>query len=123
MRTYVKTLDVGGQAVQVREISIAEIRAWLMDIETQAKSETVSLYSVDRDLFEAVSLADLAKFTDLAPEVIDGLLPSQIHQVIAAVREVNPDFFAMRERMRQAADSLLAYLRKGATPSSEASAT
>lgn len=111
---YERRIQVAGQDVTVRELTVKDHRAWLMDITTRAKDESleVDLYSVDRDLFEDMPLSDLPRFTDLTPEQIEAMRPSDLRQVIAAVKEVNPDFFSMRGRMQTSAQSLIESIGK-----------
>jgi hypothetical protein len=88
----VREIEVAGFKVQVMELTVAEIRAWLKD------SGMVSGDLVDAALFENFSLPDVVRMTDLTTESIATLTPSDIHQVMAVCEEVNADFFAMRSR-------------------------
>lgn len=111
---YEKQIEVAGHQVTVRELTVKDHRIWLMDITTRAKDERleIDLYSVDRDLFDDMPLSDLPRFTDLTPEQIDAMRPSDLRQVIAAVKEVNPDFFAMWGRMRSSAQVVIESIGK-----------
>lgn len=88
----IREIDLGDKTVQVKELTVGEIRAWLKD------SGMVSGDLVDAALFEEFSLPDLLHMTDLTAAAIDELLPSDLQKVFAVVKEVNPDFFAMRSR-------------------------
>ena len=92
MNRVVVEITVGEQLVQVRELTVAEIRAWLA-----GKAALGDL--VDSALFEDFSVTDLAVLTNLPAAEIDNLTPRQIKSVMAKAQEVNPDFFAMRARM------------------------
>lgn len=100
---YVKTLTLADRAIQIRELTVADIRAWLKDLETDTGGDVV-----DVALFEDVRLADLALLTDLAPEAVEALTPSQLRQVFDAAREVNADFFGMRGRLMRLGQAALA---------------
>jgi len=88
----VREIEVAGLKIQVRELTVGEIRAWLKD------SGMVSGDLVDAALFEEFSLPDVLRMTDLTTEAVAGLAPSDLRQVFAACEEVNADFFAMRSR-------------------------
>lgn len=79
-------------AVTVRELTVSEIRAWLADV--QKASDSVDV--IDVMLLRDVSLQDVQRMSSLAAEQVEGLAPSQLREVVAAARELNEDFFALR---------------------------
>lgn len=89
----IREIEVGGRTVQVRELTVGEIRAWLKD------SGAVSGDVVDATLFEDFSLPDLTRMTSLAAAEVADMAPSELRLVFEAVREVNADFFLMRSRV------------------------
>lgn len=89
----IREIDLGGKVVQVKELTVGEIRAWLKD------SGAVSGDVVDATLFEDSSLPDLTYMTDLSADGVAALTPSELRLVFDAVREVNADFFLMRSRV------------------------
>lgn len=111
---YAAEVDIGGQKVAIRELTVKDFRAWLMDIETQAKDMEAPLFSIDRDLFPDISLNELPRFTDLDAEKIDCLTPSQLREVVDQVKKVNPSFFDMRGRMDANAKAVLNFFKKSA---------
>lgn len=91
---WVKTIDVAGRSVRLRELTVADIRAWLAAVETRAaESDLVGL-----TLFADMALDDLVRMTDLTADDLEAMTPSALAEVAAAVREVNAGFFAMRGR-------------------------
>ena len=88
----VREITVGDRAVVVRELSVGEIRQWL-----DAKRDPGDL--VDAMLIEEVSLADLQRLTTLTAAEIEALCPSEIEVIVAAAKEINGRFFAMRAAM------------------------
>lgn len=82
----IREIEVGGLKIQVKELTVGEIRAWLKD------SGMVSGDLVDAALFEEFSLPDLLRMTDLTTESIAGLAPGDLRQVFAVAEEVNRDF-------------------------------
>jgi len=97
----IREVTIGGVPVVVKELKVREIRAWLAD---KANLGDV----VDVQLFEDLSLSDLSVLTDLSSDTVEELAPSQIRELIAVVREVNPDFFAMRGRLAEIGRQILA---------------
>ena len=60
----IREIEVAGLKIQVRELTVGEIRAWLKD------SGMVSGDLVDAALFEEFSLPDLLRMTDLTTETV-----------------------------------------------------
>ncbi len=88
----IREIEVGGLKIQVKELTVGEIRAWLKD------AGMVSGDLVDAALFEEFSLPDLQRMTDLTTAAVAELTPGELRRVFAACEEVNADFFAMRSR-------------------------
>ncbi len=79
--------------VGFKEMTVGEIRAWLK------ASGLVSGDAIEATLFADYSLPDLLHLTTLTDAEIDLLPPSEIHRAFAFAKEVNPDFFEMRQRV------------------------
>ena len=97
-----KTLDFDGLQVVVRELTVGEIRQLL---KTMADSSDGDL--VDYMLLEEIGLRELQLMTNLEPEQLADLVPSQLRQVYEACREVNKDFFDLRGRVEQVGRRIL----------------
>ncbi|CAD5377149.1 conserved hypothetical protein [Pseudomonas sp. OF001] len=95
--TNSRELSLDGAPVIVREMTVLQVREWLASATAERPLDLVG-----DGLFPACALADLPRMTDLTPERIDSLRPSQLEQVIAACKELNPHFFAMTERLSRA---------------------
>lgn len=96
-----KALDIGGKSVNVRELSVGEIRAWLKELTLESAPDLVT-----EALFDDVSLNDLARMTDLAVTDMDELMPSELRTLLESAREVNRDFFTLRAKLTSAARTL-----------------
>ena len=93
--TNSKELQLGNISVTVRELSVLQVRAWLAELLTpQAQRDLV-----DEALFTECSISDLLRMTSLTREQVDGLRPSQLREVIALCKELNPDFFGLMGRL------------------------
>lgn len=105
---YEHTLDFitpkGVVNVTVREITTAEIRAYLKG-EVVEPSEAplaldVALWGGDPLSTDSVDVmpADIPRFTDLTAESAEGLTITQRKAVVAKIKDVNADFFQLVAR-------------------------
>lgn len=97
----VKTLTVGAQTFEVRELTVADIRLWLSDLLATPTPDLLA-----EALFDELSLADLPRMTSLTAERIEQMTPAELRQVIDAVKAVNGDFFGLRQKLLQAARTI-----------------
>lgn len=81
-------------AATVRELTIKEIREWLDEM-----MKGINVGYVDALLLKGITLSELPRMTSLTMDAIDALCPSELERVLAAARELNPMFFAFRERV------------------------
>lgn len=82
---------VAERDVICRELTVGQLRGL---IASEMSGELVGDF-----LFEQVRLADLPHMTNLTPEQITELRPSELREVVEACREANPDFFGMLARL------------------------
>lgn len=92
-----REVKVGEVTATVKELTVAEIRAWLKDLEAADETEEPDLIGLA--LFEEVSLDDLRKMVSITAEEADNLAPSELRQLIEVAKELNADFFALRGRL------------------------
>ncbi len=98
----IREIEVGGRKVQVRELTVGEIREWISSLADLPPDVT------DQALFEELALSELARMTDLPVADMSGLTPSELDQVLALAKEVNGRFFAMRSRLANVGTALQA---------------
>ena len=98
-----KEVELDGRTVTIRELTVAEVRLWLKDLD-QLREGAIDL--VTEGIMADASISDVARMTDLSPEDLDNLTPSQIEEVIAVCRELNPHFFRLRDRLLEAARAI-----------------
>ena len=84
----VRVVDLVGLVVSVRELSVSEVRAWLMEIEAGAPFNPFHTM-----LFDTFSLADLVRMSDASLAQLEALTPSELEPLISVARSLNPDFF------------------------------
>ena len=99
--TLTKTIQLPDLMVTVRELTVGEIRAWMK------RTADGGYDPVDDTLLQEVSLADLYAMTDLPAGQAENLTPSQLRLVFEGCREVNPDFFGLRDRIESAGRQIL----------------
>ena len=94
------TVTIGKRAVSVRELTVKEQRDWLKSLsdKDRMKGEANDLL-VGHNLFEDVSLDDLALMSDLTLDEMQDLKPSEITPLYDECKRVNSHFFGLRERV------------------------
>lgn len=90
----------GGLSVTVREITVAEVRAWLV---ADPAPDPVRAYA-----FQDFSLDDVARMTDASPEALEAYAPSDLGPLVQAAQDLNPHFFRPRAALAQVTRALLA---------------
>ena len=85
-------LVINDRTVTVRELTVAEVRDWVREIE-------VGVRPVDPAgdaLFDDVCLADIALMTDASGDWLAGFGPSELQPLADLCKKVNPHFFRLR---------------------------
>lgn len=107
-----ETVPVAGRAVTVRELSVREIREWLASATAPEHWD-----AVDELLLGEISLTDLARMTTVGPEVLGEAYQSELAELLAVAKKLNPLFFGLAARLAQvAADARAARPSDGSTP-------
>jgi hypothetical protein len=91
MLSITRELEFGDKKITVRELTVAEVRAWLSEppaIEQQEFDVLTGLMS-----FDEIGVNDIYRFTDLKPGDVEGLTPSALKKIAAVVKELNSVFF------------------------------
>ncbi len=95
-------ITVNGISIKVKELTVAEVRHWMMDMAAQEESKTPEdniAIVLDQGLFEGIGLNDVVRMTDMSKCQIEHFTPSELQIVIQKCKELNPDFFGMRKRI------------------------
>lgn len=79
-------VQLPGLAVTVRELTVAEVRAMILEGGRR-------LDPFHAMLFEDFSLADLARMSDAGANQLEVFAPSELAPLISAARLLNPEFF------------------------------
>ena len=78
--------------VTVKELTVAEIRAWLSEVKPESEEPKFDLIT-DLLSFDGIGMDELYKFTDLTKEQIEALPFSAMQKVASVIKEVNGIFF------------------------------
>lgn len=91
-----------GANAKVHELTVAEVRQWLEDISHEGeKGQEDAIDVIASSLFRECSLPDLARMCSLSRDQLEQLTQSDVRALIAAAKELNPDFFDLRGRLLQ----------------------
>jgi hypothetical protein len=100
MNVAKRKITVAGITVTVREITVNDIRAWLINAES-ASNDIVGQLIID-----GVSLDEICRCSDLTEKQAGKLTPSELCEITQLCKELNPYFFALRERLKFAPATL-----------------
>lgn len=99
-------INVNGIEVAVKELTVAEVRHWMMDMiesEKAVNNDNIVGNVLNQSLFEEIGLNDIIRMTDLNSCQIENFTPSELHIIIQKCKVLNPDFFGMRRRLLSSA--------------------
>jgi len=95
-------VEFAGRTVLCRELTVAEIRAWLLDA---GKAQTAADIIADF-LFGELRFADLLRVTDVTAAELEAAYPSDIARLVAGAQEANPHFFGFARRLEGLAQTV-----------------
>lgn len=100
--TNCQEVKVGSQQVTVREMTVLQVRNIIQDATKNKPFDVVNeLFMTD------CNLEDIKRMTNLDDQQLNDMLPSEIREVLAVCKEMNPDFFGMVARIRALGQSNL----------------
>ena len=88
------TAQVGEVTVTVRELSVAEVRAWVAEFEAGDRVDPIRSM-----VFDDCSLDDLARMCDMPAEAMEAHGPAGLADLHAKCKAINPHFFKVREAL------------------------
>lgn len=88
-----RELTFGDVTVTVKELTVAEVRAWLSRPEKSDDEKKFDSF-VDLPYLDGVSVSDLMQFSDLTSETIELLPMSALQKIALIVKELNSVFFS-----------------------------
>jgi len=87
----IKVVELSGLSATVRELTVAEVRAWVVEQEAGAAVDPLRAM-----IFDDCSLDDLARMSDISAETLEGMTYSQLVPLRDACKGLNPHFFKVR---------------------------
>ena len=116
------TARVGERSVTVRELTVREVRDWLVAQQLRTDHDLVRAWALDD-----CSLDDLAQMSDIGAADQEAYAPSELAELVAAAKKLNPHFFRGRAALMQVARQILqetrALLSTGTAASSPSAGT
>ena len=97
-----RTIKLGERSVTVRELTVAEVRDWMVEAETGAGQDPLHAL-----VLEDCGLGDLARMSDIGTAEMEAYAPSDLAELIAACKALNPHFFRMRAALSNVARVML----------------
>lgn len=98
-----RTVTVGATfGVVVRELTFGEVRDWLTETETGQTEDPLHALAL-----EECSLADLARMSSISVRELEDYAPSDLAELIAACKALNPHFFRVRAALSGVARLML----------------
>jgi len=101
---FTAEIKVESRTVIVRELTVAEVRAWVKSIE----EGTRQIDPAGDALFDDITLGDIALMSDAPADWLAGFGPSVLDPLAALCKKVNPHFFRVRAVVQAA---LIAHTR------------
>lgn len=96
------TLTLGEHTATVRELSVAEVRAWIVE-----KEQGQSCDGVGELMHPDCALDDLLRMSDLTAEAAEQLTAAQLDQLVRKAKALNPHFFRVRAALNSAVRQLV----------------
>ncbi len=86
-----RPVELPGRLVTVRELTVAEVRAWLVEAEAGERVDPLHALA-----FDDFGLADIARMCDATADELEAFAPSDLSPLVEACRGLNPHFFKVR---------------------------
>jgi hypothetical protein len=93
-----RLIDLPGLPVTVRELTVSEVRSWLVEVESGAPVDPLRAM-----VFDDCSLDDLARMADVSAARLEGLTGSELAPIYEAAKALNPHFFRVRAALTRVA--------------------
>ena len=97
-----RSVQVGERTVIVKELTVGAVRDWLVEAESGSGEDPLHALALDD-----CSLADLARMSDIRAADLEGYAPSDMAELVAAAKALNPHFFRVREALISVSRALL----------------
>ncbi len=96
-----RIVELPGAKVTVRELTVAEVRAWVVEMESGMPVDALGSL-----VFDDCALADLARMSDADPAALEALTYGELLPLRDACKALNPHFFRVRAAMQKVARAI-----------------
>ena len=91
-----------GLVVTVRELTVAEVRDWVTDSAAAGVRDPIHALAL-----EGLGLDELARMISCPAADLEAFTPSELGELLAAAKALNPHFFRLRSALEWATGRLL----------------
>lgn len=99
-----EAFDLGEDSqVQIKELTVGEIRNWMEQLATGESS----FDAIDSLMLKDISFQDLKVITDITDDQLNEATPKLLTDLANRCREVNEDFFRLRTEVVKIGEQLL----------------
>jgi len=89
---------LGERTVTVRELTVREVRDWMVALETRQEADAIGALALDE-----CRLEDLAHMSDISAADLEGYTPSEMADLVSVCKAINPHFFKVRAALTSVA--------------------
>lgn len=103
--THTVQLGSGAAArlVTVKELTVGEVRDWLVKTQNDTSGDPLHALALDE-----CNLADLSEMCDIEVQDLEAYAPSDLAELIATCKSLNPHFFRLRAALASVARAIKA---------------
>lgn len=96
-----QTLPLGDLLVTVRELTFAEVRAWLVETSASEYRDPVQALA-----FVGLGLDELARMCDASADALEKFTASELAPLVETAKALNAPFFRVRSLLMKHVDQL-----------------
>ena len=97
-----RPVPVGKLTVNVLELSFTEVRNWMVECESGATTDPLHALA-----FDDCGLDDIARMCDVSVAALEAYTPTELADLVAACKALNPHFFRVRAALSGVARMML----------------
>jgi hypothetical protein len=95
-----RIVEIAGLTITARELTVLEVRKWFRELRSQKPFDVVDTFLFAE---QGITVSDLIRMTNASRRTIESLPPSLLLELALAIKEMNPFFFRLRQRLESIA--------------------